>query len=80
MFKTDACALCKRAKPKLENLSIDADIVNHNDKELKAIKMNGQTAEMTAWVEEEDRNPKGPVYVWEEPKEGEGEARVHFRK
>ena len=66
----------------MKNLSIDADIVNHNDKELKDIKMNGQTAEITVRVEEEDHKSKGPVYIWEELKEGEEkksqETRVHY--
>ena len=73
MFKTDACAICKKAKPVLENLSVDADILNHNDKELAAINSgdtNKQQPKEPPAKEEEGGTPKGPVYVYEEPTDG----------
>lgn len=66
MFKTNACAICKKAKPELETLSIDADIVNHNDRELKAIYIGQAEKQQQSAGQEEDKTPKGPVYVYEE--------------
>jgi len=71
MFKTDSCGICKKVKPVLDSLSVDADIVNHNDGELQAIINNGnvQTEKQhpnEPASEEDEGAPKGPVYVWEE--------------
>lgn len=72
MFKTDSCGICKKTKPVLDDLSVDAEIVNHNDKELEAILHNNgnrqtENQQTEAASEEEDDTPKGPVYVWEKP-------------
>ena len=37
MFKTNSCAICKKAMPVLRDLSVDVDIVSHNDRELEAL-------------------------------------------
>jgi len=78
MFKTDACAICKKTKPVLESLSVDADIVDHNDKELETmINDNGRVLEKKqppTMTEEKIGTPKGPVYVWEGPTNEEGET------
>ncbi|KAL7546845.1 hypothetical protein ACHAWF_010176 [Thalassiosira exigua] len=75
MFKTDACGICKKAKPVLEELSVDASIVDHNDRELEAI-TNGQEEKppKTAATEKENGGtPKGPVYVYEKSTGDEGQ-------
>ncbi|KAL7524316.1 hypothetical protein ACHAXR_001510, partial [Thalassiosira sp. AJA248-18] len=75
MFKTDSCGLCKKATPVFEALSIDADIVNHNDRELETIydvQTEKQQPVEERMTEEKEGTPKGPVYVWEGPTE-EGE-------
>jgi len=74
MFKTDACGLCKKTRPVLDNLCMDLEIGNHNERELVALiqnKENGQIKKDEA-LEIEDLTPKGPVYVYEETAEGEG--------
>lgn len=78
MFKTDACALCKKATPVLESLALDAVIVNHNDGEIEAMAKDEEhgrtkTKRQPPDAEEEEGEglkPMGPVYVYEEPKGG----------
>lgn len=69
MFKTNSCAICKKATPVLEDLSIDIDIASHNDRELEAIS-KGKVEPVKEQTSEADKEgtakPKGPVYVYEE--------------
>lgn len=60
MFKTNACGICKKALPVFESLSIDADILEHNDRELsKSI----HTLRDEANLLQEGGVPLGPIYV-----------------
>lgn len=70
MFKTDACGICKKAKPVLEELSIDENISNHNDREMEAIIHDGSDKKQQSneqQSQEEDTEggvvPKGPIYI-----------------
>lgn len=72
MFKTNACAICKKAQPIWEELSIDVDIAKHNDRELATINDNHIEEEQTSDTSDEDMEdskPTGPVYVYEESTE-----------
>ena len=69
MFKTDACGICKKARPVLEELSIDENISIHNDGEMEVIlkgsdKEKQQSSEQS--LEEDTEGevvPKGPIYI-----------------
>mmetsp|Transcript_686 Transcript_686/g.898 ORF Transcript_686/g.898 Transcript_686/m.898 type:complete len:383 (-) Transcript_686:113-1261(-) len=64
MFKTDACGLCKKAKPVLESLSVDDDIINHHDEQMKRTNIGEIAAAATEEIEnDEDQPPKGPIYI-----------------
>ena len=75
MFKTNSCAICKKAMPVLRDLSVDVDIVSHNDRELEALS-KGQLQHQKEQLGEEkaksDSTPKGPVYVYEQSTEEGG--------
>lgn len=73
MFKTNSCGICQKARPVLEELSIDAQIVEHNDRELDAIDKWQFEKKESDSKKEVDDTPKGPVYVWEQSSE-EGEV------
>jgi thioredoxin-related protein len=63
MFKTDSCGLCKKAKPILESLAVDADIIKHNDEQMKD-EVGGNIEDgSTEEVGGEDQPPKGLIYV-----------------
>lgn len=60
MFKTNACGICKKALPVFESLSIDTDILEHNDGELsKSI----NTLRDEAKLVQEGGVPSGPIYI-----------------
>jgi len=60
MFKTNACGICKKALPVFESLSIDTDILTHNDRELsKSI----NTLRDEAKLVQEGGVPSGPIYI-----------------
>jgi thioredoxin-related protein len=60
MFKTNACGICKKALPVLESLSIDTDILEHNNREVrKIIKTLGEEAKLI----QEGEIPPGPIYI-----------------
>lgn len=64
MFKTDSCGLCKKAKPILESLAVDADIISHNDEQMKEQEVGGSTEDgSTEDVDDEEQPPKGLIYV-----------------
>ena len=64
MFKTDSCGLCKKAKPILESLAVDADIISHNDEQMKEQEVGGSTEDgSTEEVDDEEQPPKGLIYV-----------------
>jgi glutaredoxin len=59
MFKTNACGICKKALPVLEALSIDTDILEHNNREArKSIKTLREEAKLL----QEGEIPSGPIY------------------
>lgn len=60
MFKTNACGICKKALPVFESLSIDTDILKHNDRELsKSI----NTLRDEAKLVQEGGVSSGPIYI-----------------
>ena len=61
MFKTNSCAICKKARPIFEELSFHTDVVDHNDKELEAISSGKTTYEELTY--DDGDIPKGPVYI-----------------
>jgi len=61
MFKTNKCGICKKAKPVWDDLSMDIDIINHNERELSTIHELNKEQSST---EEKDKKP--PVSVYEE--------------
>jgi thioredoxin-related protein len=64
MFKTDSCGLCKKAKPILESLAVDADIISHNDGQMKELEGGGNIEDgSTEEVDDEEQPPKGLIYV-----------------
>ncbi|KAL9180356.1 hypothetical protein ACHAXT_008326 [Thalassiosira profunda] len=69
MFKTNSCAICTKARPVLEELSVDADIAGHNDRELEAL-ARGEIKQTEPKGEKDD--PKGPVYTYEKPTDNGG--------
>ncbi len=62
MFKTDACGLCKKAKPVLESLAVDDDIINHNDEQMKETGIVEKVA-VEEIENDEEQSPKGMIYV-----------------
>jgi hypothetical protein len=60
MFKTDACGICKKALPALEQLSVDPILAQHNENELQAQKDFVYAKEETV---ETGHIPRGPVYI-----------------
>ena len=63
MFKTDACGLCKKAKPVLESLAVDDYILNHNDEQIKGTDNADKDVDAETESDEEQSPPKGPIYV-----------------
>ena len=62
MFKTDACGLCKKAKPVLESLAVDDFIINHNDEHIKGSD-NVDKADDAETESDKEQSPKGPIYI-----------------
>jgi hypothetical protein len=60
MFKTNACGICKKALPVFESLSIDTDILTHNDRELRK---SINTLRDEAKLVQEGGVPSGPIYI-----------------
>jgi len=71
MFKTNSCAICKKARPALENLSLDADIVGHNDGELAAAAVDeGRRADNVVTEHQKQQpNEESATVVEEDEKE-----------
>lgn len=63
MFKTDACGLCKKAKPVLESLAVDDYIMNHNNEQMKQTNIAEKIAATEETENDEDQPPKGPIYI-----------------
>lgn len=64
MFKTDSCGLCKKAKPILESLAVDADIISHNDEQMKEAEVGDNIEDGSTEVDDDDeQTPKGLIYV-----------------
>lgn len=57
MFKTDSCAICQKAFPVFEQLSVDTEVLQHNDAQLTSPK------ESSAETDKQSETPKGPVYI-----------------
>lgn len=62
MFKTDACGLCKKAKPVLESLAVDDYIINHNDEQMKESDNTDKNV-VEETEHDEEQSPKGPIYI-----------------
>ena len=61
MFKTDSCGICKKTRPVFENLSVDSDLLRHNEEQFDIIR-RGKIDVMTTETKDEEY-PKGPIYV-----------------
>ncbi|KAL7473765.1 hypothetical protein ACHAXS_014236 [Conticribra weissflogii] len=59
MFKTESCAICKKARPVLDDLSIDTAIVDHNARELGMIDPTPSRDNNDV----DDERPNGPIYI-----------------
>ncbi|KAL3805998.1 hypothetical protein ACHAW5_002355 [Stephanodiscus triporus] len=69
MFKTNSCGICKKAMPAFEALSVDADIVGHNDRELATYTGRADEQQRGTMRKEEAEPadgggiPAGPIYI-----------------
>ena len=61
MFKTDNCGICKKTRPVFENLSVDSELLRHNEEQFDMIK-RGKIDVRRADTADGDY-PKGPIYV-----------------
>mmetsp|Transcript_4212 Transcript_4212/g.9406 ORF Transcript_4212/g.9406 Transcript_4212/m.9406 type:complete len:430 (+) Transcript_4212:200-1489(+) len=57
MFKTQSCAICKKARPVFDDLSIDTAILDHNARELRMIEPTRDNNDI------DDERPDGPIYI-----------------
>lgn len=62
MFKTDSCGLCKKAKPVLESLVVDADIISHNDEQTKETGNVGNVV-VGDRTGDDEYPPRGAIYI-----------------
>ncbi|EJK59214.1 hypothetical protein THAOC_20598 [Thalassiosira oceanica] len=64
MFKTDSCGICKKTRPIFENLSVDSDLLTHNEEQFDIIKRGKIDVRRSADTADEEY-PKGPIYNME---------------
>jgi len=64
MFKTNSCGICKKVKPVWDDLSMDIDIIKHNERELSIV--HELNKEQQSSTEEKDKKPPISVYKEEE--------------